>query len=85
MPRGKKEGQENRGKKQACGEGVFRVVYGILPDMNWLTANCMSDELHDEAMSCIRVDSSVEIRSTFLASQLLAGSACFELASLSSR
>lgn len=35
--------------------------------MNWLLANCMKDELHDEAMSCIRVDSSLELPSTFLA------------------
>ena len=39
--------------------------------MNWLLANCMKDELHDEAMSCIRVDSSLELPSTFLAFQLL--------------
>ena len=56
MPREKKEGRENRGEKQACREGVFRVVYGNLPDINWLTAKCMNEERHDEAMSCIRVD-----------------------------
>ena len=64
--------EDGRTRKQREEAGL-RIVYGILPDMNWLTADCMSDELHDEAISCIRVDLSVELRNTFLAFQLLAG------------